>query len=240
MLSNLFDILYPRRCPICSEIVSVRGESSCHECRSKVELIREPKCLRCGKPMDLDNKEFCYDCGKKEHSFVRGFSLWVYNKEMQKSIADFKNNGRREYAHFYIEELLEHYRQEIIAISPDVLVPVPIHKHKRLQRGYNQAEILAKELGKKLELPVLSELLIREKKTLPQKQLSDRERLLNLAEAFSFSVKERSKYKKKLQRVLLVDDIYTTGSTIDACAKTLRKNGIEEVYFVSICIGKGY
>lgn len=240
MFESLFDILYPRRCPICSEIVNTRGELSCRECKEKLVLLKEPKCKRCGKPIDGDNKEYCYDCEKRERHYVRGLSLWLYNKEMQKSMADFKNNGRREYARFYIHELLKEYGPEMEEISPDVLVPVPIHRKKKLIRGYNQADVLARELGKRLDIPVLSELLIREKQTLPQKELNDKERLRNLTEAFSFSSKERSRYPKKLQRVLLVDDIYTTGSTIDTCAKTLRKNGIEEVYFVSICIGKGY
>jgi predicted amidophosphoribosyltransferase len=87
---------------------------------------------------------------------------------------------------------------------------------------------------------VLSELLVRKKDTLPQKQLNDKERMRNLAEAFDFSHTERSSFRKKLNKVLLVDDIYTTGSTMEACARILKNNGINEVYFVTVCIGKGY
>ncbi|SHO49475.1 ComF family protein [Anaerocolumna xylanovorans] len=240
MLETLLDILYPRRCPVCSEIVDKRGELSCTGCRNRLITVEEPKCKKCGKPLEQETKEYCYDCDRRRHYFERGFSLWLYNEDMQKSMADFKYKGRREYAAFYINELLKKYQKEIEDISPDALVPVPIHKKKRQTRGYNQAEILADELGKRLNLPVLSELLIRKKDTLPQKQLNDKERFRNISEAFAFSQEERCNYKKELQRVLLVDDIYTTGSTIEACARALKMNGIEEVYFVSICIGKGY
>lgn len=240
MFEPLLDILYPRRCPICSEIVDKRGGLSCMECRNKLTAVEEPLCKRCGKPMEQETREYCYDCERRRHYFERGFSVWLYNEDMQKSMAAFKYKGRQEYADFYVEELIKKHQREIEDISPDALVPVPIHKKKKLIRGYNQAEVLAVRLGEKLNIPVLPELLIREKDTLPQKQLSDKERFRNISEAFAFSHKERHKYKKKLQRVLLVDDIYTTGSTIEACARTLKLNGIEEVYFVSICIGKGY
>lgn len=240
MINSLLDILYPRRCPVCSEIVDVRGELSCIECRKKLIFIEEPKCKRCGKPLEQDNKEYCYDCEKKSRDFTRGIALWLYNKEMKKSMADFKNHGRREYAEFYTEELLKACKEEIMDISPDALVPVPIHKKKLMERGYNQADVLARSIGDKLEIPVLSELLVRKKDTLPQKQLNDKERMRNLAEAFDFSHIERSCFRKKLNKVLLVDDIYTTGSTIEACARVLKNNGINEVYFVTVCIGKGY
>lgn len=240
MFEALLDILYPRRCPICSEIVDKRGELSCTECRKKLILVEEPKCKRCGKPIEQETREYCYDCERRKHYFERGFALWLYNEDMKKTMAAFKNKGRQEYADFFVEELIKKYQKEIEDISPDALVPVPIHKNKRLTRGYNQAEILACKLGDKLNIPVLSELLVREKDTLPQKQLSDKERFRNISEAFAFSHKERLKFNKSLQRVLLVDDIYTTGSTIEACARTLKLNGIEEVYFASICIGKGY
>lgn len=240
MLESLLDILYPRRCPVCSEIVDVRGELSCGGCRKKLLLIEEPKCRRCGKPLEQDNKEYCYDCEKKSRNFTRGLALWLYNKEMKKSMSDFKNHGRREYADFYVQELIKKYQDEIRDIAPDALVPIPIHKNKQFERGYNQADILAKGLGGKLEIPVLSDLLIRKKDTLPQKQLNDKERMRNLAEAFDFSHTERSGFSKKLNKVLLVDDIYTTGSTIEACARILKNNGINEVYFVTVCIGKGY
>jgi ComF family protein len=125
-------------------------------------------------------------------------------------------------------------------MAPDILVPVPIHKSKYRERGYNQTEILANGIAKGLNIPVLPHLLIRDKKTLPQKQLSDKERLRNLQEAFILNDKVFSEYPRKIKSILLIDDIYTTGSTIEACTNVLMRNGIENIYFITLCIGKGF
>jgi ComF family protein len=240
LLKQIINILYPRRCPICGNIVLPRGELACPACRLILSPIEEPRCKKCSKPIESEESEFCLDCNRKNHKYVKGFALWVYDGHMKKSISDFKFHGRREYSEFYVTEIVKRYREEIKKIEPDVLVPIPIHSSKQIQRGYNQADILAKGIGKEMDLPVLSYLLQRNKKTLPQKQLNDKERLKNLEQAFQFSIEERSKYPKEIRKVILVDDIYTTGSTIEACTNKLIQCGIEEVYFISICIGKGY
>lgn len=117
----------------------------------------------------------------------------------------------------------------------EAVIPVPIHKNRRKKRGYNQAELFARELGKLLELPVDGEILVRTKDTTPQKKLDDRERKNNLKKALKIG-KDSVQWKK----VLVVDDIYTTGSTVDAAALVLKEAGVEEIYVLSIAIGKGY
>lgn len=240
MIQQIINILYPRRCPICGNITVPRGELACASCRGVLSPIEEPRCKKCSKPMESEEAEFCHDCNQKKYNYIKGYALWVYDAHMKKSISDFKFHGRREYGEFYVAELVKRYGKEIAEIAPDVLVPVPLHKTKQIRRGYNQADIIAKGIGKELKLPVLSQLLIRDKKTLPQKQLNDKERLKNLERAFNFSEEEKRKFPKEIRRVMLVDDIYTTGSTIEACTKKLMENGIEEVYFLCVCIGKGY
>ena len=211
MLKAVIDMLYPRRCPICGDIVQPRGEIACTSCRAKPKRIEEPRCKK-----------------------------WVYDAVLKKSIADFKFHGRREYSNFYIDEMIKRYGSEVKRIAPDVLVPVPIHKSKLVQRGYNQADILARGIGEKLNIKVLSHLLQRDRKTLPQKLLNDKERLKNLEKAFTYSKEGSLSFPGVIRKVMLIDDIYTTGSTIEACTKVLLNNGINEVYFLSICIGKGF
>ncbi|MDF2473390.1 MAG: hypothetical protein K0R21_1172 [Anaerocolumna sp.] len=241
---NLFEpiinIFYPRRCPICGNIATPRGELACPACRETISLIQEPRCKKCSKPVESEEAEYCLDCFKKKHKYRKGFALWLYDGAMKKSMGDFKFHGRKEYGKFYVSEIMKRYSTDIMAIAPDVIVPIPIHRSKLVKRGYNQAEILAKGLGNELGIPVLSHLLLRNKKTLPQKQLNDKERLKNLEQAFEFSVEEREKFSNEIRKVMLIDDIYTTGSTIEACTNKLLQNGIEEVYFICVCIGKGY
>lgn len=240
MLKYLIDLLYPRRCPICGDIVSPRGSLACPSCKTKVKLIEEPRCKKCSKGVEFEEQEYCYDCETKAHQYTYGLSLWEYDKIMQRSISAYKYKGRREYADFYIEEFLKQYADDIKRIAPDLIVPIPIHRSKLKIRGYNQAEILSTGISKALGIASSPKLLLRDKKTLAQKQLNDKERLKNLQNAFSFSKKEGEKLKKPINKVLLVDDIYTTGSTIEACTRILLDNNIKEVFFISICIGKGF
>lgn len=240
MIKAVIDLLYPRRCPVCGEIVEPRGALACTACYLKLKRIEEPRCKKCSKPIESEENEYCHDCEAKQHHYIKGYALWVYDNTMKKSISDFKFHGRREYGDFYIDEITNRYGSWIKEIDPDVLVPIPIHKSKRIQRGYNQADILAKGIGAKLDIAVLSHLLYRDKKTLPQKLLNDKERLRNLEKAFTYSKEESARFLGKIHKVMLVDDIYTTGSTIEACTNILLNNGIDEVYFISICIGKGF
>lgn len=240
MLQAILDMLYPVRCPVCGDIVIPKDSKICSPCEKKLQLITQPRCKKCSKPIDQDQSEYCSDCKRKEYHFKYGYSLWVYDSIMKKSISNFKYHYRKEYAKYYIEKVILNYGDVINRMAPDVLVPVPIHKSKYRERGYNQAEILANGIAKGLNIPVIPHLLIRDKKTLPQKQLSDKERLKNLQEAFVLNDKAFSEFPEKLNSILLVDDIYTTGSTIEACTNVLVRSGIENIYFITLCIGKGF
>ncbi|BCN29643.1 ComF family protein [Anaeromicropila herbilytica] len=240
MIKKIIDMVYPRRCPICGGIITPKSEKVCPLCKEQLNYIKEPRCKKCSKPLINEVQEYCYDCENKRFHFVRGYALWVYDNHMRKSIASFKYHNKREYADFYIEELLKGYSEEILKIAPDALIPVPVHKSRQNLRGYNQAEIIAKGIGKKLSIPILDKTLIRVKKTLPQKGLNDKERLDNLSHAFRFLDQEQMDKNLELDKVILVDDIYTTGSTIEACTNILLENNVKEVYFICICIGKGF
>lgn len=236
----LIEILYPRRCPICGNIVQLKGLKACSDCRSKLSFVPEPRCLKCGKHVTISEQEYCYDCVRNNHHYRRGFSAFEYNDVMKHSIAQFKFHYKKEYADFYVEEMVHCFRESVRRINPDVLIPVPIHNSRRRQRGFNQTELLAKGIGKALNIPVVTKLLIRNKKTLPQKQLNNLERVKNLEKAFTFSTIGLERDSIKINKAMLVDDIYTTGSTIEACTRVLLENGVKEVYFLSLCIGKGY
>ena len=230
----LLDMIYPKTCPLCGRIPDGK-RSVCISCRRQFPVIRGPRCLKCSKPILNAEAEYCYDCMEKKHHYISGKALWIYDDRMRQSIARFKYRGSLEYADIYGEEMVKEHGNWIRSHG-DVLVPVPLHKKKEKIRGYNQAQILADAIGKRAGLPVNAELLYRSRDTRPQKELNDKERLKNLSDAF------RVKREKTClpERVILVDDIYTTGSTIEACTTVLQKAGFSDIYFISICIGKGF
>lgn len=211
-----------------------KDELICNSCIKKISYVKEPKCKKCGKPVIREETEYCEDCIKNTHLYNCGISAFEYTYEIRKAIYKFKYSNRRDYADFFAKAIYVYYEKEIKSWDAQVIIPVPVHYKRKIKRGYNQAEILSKRLSYHLKLPVDRNILIRNINTKPQKELTIKERRQNLENAFK--IRENIvKYKK----VILVDDIYTTGSTIDACAKVLLAGGTENIYFVSLCIGAG-
>lgn len=241
ILEVICDFIYPRRCPVCADIVLPKGNKICPTCKGKLIYIKEPRCKKCSKAIVDEELEYCFDCTKKKFSYEKGYSLFEYDETMKHSMSEFKFHGKKEYADFYIEELLLRYGAWVSEIAPDALIPIPIHYDKYKQRGFNQAELIANGISKSLNIPVINNILIRNKYTTPQKLLDDKERVKNLKNAFAISDEYLNiRENTKLKRVMLIDDIYTTGATIDVCAKVLKNIEIDEVYFMTVCIGKGY
>lgn len=235
---NVLQILFPKTCPICGDILDKEREI-CPECKHKLIYIREPKCKKCGKPFEQREygsqmREYCGDCTKLHHSYEHGMALFQYNEEIRESIFRFKYHNQRTYAEFYGKEMAKRYGTFIHSLGIEVFIPVPLSKKKQRNRGFNQAELIARICGQQLGISVDNGKLLRCRDTVPQKELNHTERRKNLKSAFIIG-KNEVKYKK----VLLVDDIYTTGSTIDACAEILRQDGAEKVYFISLSIGAG-
>ncbi len=230
---KLLDIIYPPTCPVCDRII--KPVRICDSCQKKLRYINSPRCLKCGKPVENNDVELCYDCSKQTHFFDRNVALWAYNNETRASIYRFKYRNMRVYGRVYASELYGRLGQIIASWKCDVIIPVPIHPRKEKERGFNQAMILAKELSVLTGVPVDGGLLARTRYTRPQKELNDKERIKNLENAFVIE-KNVVQYNK----VLLIDDIYTTGSTLDACASLLKSRGVACVYCVSLCIGRGF
>ncbi len=154
----------------------------------------------------------------------------------QAAMIDYKYHNRRYLTDFFIHAIRSIHLQEIKSWNLQAIVPIPIHKNKRKKRGYNQAELLAQQLAYHLNLPCYSNLIIRQIDTLPQKQFSPQARLSNLQKAFALNPRYQDEVRN-LKRILLVDDIYTTGATMETCARILLDAGTDKVYIYSICIG---
>ena len=191
--------------------------------------------MRCGKQIRSMEKEYCYDCLHTHHYYDRGISLWLHREPVNQSIYQFKYHNQRRYGTIYAQEILYWYKDVIVSWHPDVIMPVPLHFRRKRKRGYNQARILAELIGMGTGIAVDSRHLIRRKYTNPQKILGHRQRKKNLKNAFAVK-----KDFVPVKTVLLIDDIYTTGSTIDAAAYVLKQRGVVNVYFLTISIGQGY
>ena len=229
----LLQLLFPTRCPVCDGIVRPFGEKICLECLPKLKVVTAPWCMRCGKKL-TEEGELCKDCLRRRHSYDRARTLYEYAGAAP-SIYRFKYSGRQEYGDFFGEEMGRYLGDFIRRAQPDVLIPVPLYRKKLRSRGYNQAACLARALGRSLQLPVDEKFVKRVRNTAPMKRLNPAERQNNLKKAFIIGGNDVKLY----DRIILVDDIYTTGTTLDEIAALLKEHGVSKVYCVTLACGAG-
>ncbi len=233
IVDMMLDTIFPKRCPVCDEVVGGLVKNICDDCKNKFEYVTDPYCLKCGRELTNGNESLCEYCRKCSHEYEYGRSLFVYNEELKESIYRFKYSNRPEYAAYYGQIAAERFGKWIYDVNPDALIPIPLHKSKFKKRGYNQALLLAKEIGNVLNIPVYENALIRDEKTNIQKGLDREQRQNNLKKALKMNPNV-----VKLSTVILVDDICTTGSTIDAAAYVLKEAGVKHIYYIVLGIGE--
>lgn len=191
------------------------------------------KCMKCGKKLEEQEQEYCKDCTRLKHFFTRGISLYDYNC-VADSLYRFKYGNRSSYAEYFGEEIAFFFGDLLRDWKIDGLVPVPMFAAKERRRGYNQAVCLAQSVGKYLNLPVYTDVVKRIRNTVPLKNLNPGERRNNLKNAFKIVP-----FGVKLDNIVIVDDIYTTGSTVDEIAELFLQNGCRNVYVITLAIGSG-
>ena len=234
----LAELFYPSRCMVCNELLSSREKKYglCAVCRPLVSVIKEPFCMKCGKKLSDDTLEYCEDCEEsgQRRFFSAGRGVYLYDGVMREIMYRFKYKNKRYYAGYFARQAKSLYRRWIDEIRPDLILPVPMYRGKMKKRGYDQAQCFAKALSGVFDIPEGKDILSRNRSTLPQKGLSGAARRLNLKNAFHI----RGNLIQS-KRVLLVDDIYTTGSTVDAAAEALVTAGAADVCCMYICVGSG-
>ena len=229
--SEILSVLFPRRCPVCEEIVSPRGALICPDCERQLHFLTEPTCQICGREILTDDAELCESCKRHRFLFKRNIALVGYDDVAARSISRIKYTGAREFLDYYGREAVRRRGGELRRMQIDAIVPVPVHPSRRRKRGYNQATVLAEVMGAELGVLVYEAALYRRKKTAASKELNAAERLKNLMSAFY-----AGPIPQDLRRVLLVDDIFTTGATMESCTRTLLAAGVEEVYCFALAI----
>lgn len=230
---RLINLFYPRRCPLCDEPVPVTDYLICEGCARKIRYIEGTRCRKCGKKIADETRIYCGDCEKRAHIFDYGYALYHY-QSMKDSVYRFKFRKRCEYARFYAEDICKHLKKEIKQMDAQALIPVPLHPSAKAARGYNQAQLLTQEMSKLTGIPSREDIVKRVRRTTQQKELDALTRQNNLKKAFLISSDV-----VKLKKAIIVDDVYTTGSTVDAVALQLKSHGVQKVYFITLCIGEG-
>ena len=235
-MSKILELLFPPRCPGCDEILRQyeREAGFCKKCYRKLHFIGDHGCITCGSFVADPTREYCYDCKKRSHNFNQARSVFLYAEPMKKAMYRFKYSNRRSYARVFADYIMKYFGQWINRKQIDVIIPVPMYYKKQRVRGYNQAQVLANELAKRTHIPMVTDYVIRDKNTIPMKKLDDTARRLNLENAFK--IRKSSVLFKK---VLLVDDIYTTGATVDVISKQLKLAGVKEIYCITVCSPEG-
>ena len=223
---KILDLIFPQnvKCIFCSKEVDEYG--ICKECYEKLPFITGKTCIKCGGKSG--DSSVCIECKNSRHEFEQVFSILEYSGDTKQKILAFKQNKRKNIGVAFSEIVGEYF--EKLDISFDVILPVPIHENRLKERGYNQSEILLQRIDNTYGR-VYKNIFVRTKDTPHQTGLSKDHRENNLKNAFK--VLDKSKIKNKT--VLLFDDVYTTGSTFDECAKTLKKCGAFKVYGLCLC-----
>jgi ComF family protein len=223
-LNPLFALFYPEICQICrAEKAGASASYICERCRSGIRPIEAPFCDCCGLPFegDITVSFECANCSDQELHFRSARAAVELSGPLQEVVHRYKYNHSTWFEP-YLAGLLISAAQPVIAQSPwDYIVPIPLHWLKLRERSFNQSLRLAHHLAKATGIPVHNRLLKRTQPTSTQTRLSRAERTENVKRAFAY----RPRNRLAGQRIILVDDVLTTGATASACAKLLMQNG---------------
>ena len=221
----ILNIFLPRVCLSCKEDLDYMSDDPlCLDCLSGLEYLQKPYCERCGLPLEF-SRGFCYDCEGVEHLLDCARSALIYNETLKPLIHGIKYSGRDDLAKFLAREMGKAYDYFPEIKDIDFVIPVPLHKKRLHARGYNQAELLAKELAKLKGLTVITNAVKRINSTPTQTQLNREQRQKNVRGAFKVIRPDLISGKK----ILLIDDVATTLATLDELAASLKEAGAAHI-----------
>lgn len=209
LFNNIINELYPKQCIICGKLYN---DEICNKCYKTLEILV--------KSQKYENKSF------NEHIY-----LFKYEGKIRNLIIDYKFNDKAYLSNFFTKIIIKNEKICRKIKSYDIIIPVPIHKKRKNERGYNQSELIAKKIAKNInELELVIDCLIKEKNTVAQSTLTKQQRKQNVKQVYKLENKEKIQNKK----IILIDDIYTTGSTVEECSKILKQNGAKEILILTI------
>lgn len=234
MIRRLVNLVLPVECSVCERVLTDDPVPFfCRVCWDQVKALTHPLCPRCGQPfaaaatLTYAPRHVCSACRLRPPAYTRAWALYAYEPPLQDAIRLFKYHAKVALAG-PLGAMMEAHAETLPAV--DLLMPVPLHNARLRERGFNQALLLADRLNRRLRIPLSYDNLIRVRQTPSQAELSRKARLNNLRKAFALLRPDRVIGR----RILLVDDVLTTGTTVNECAKILRRAGSAEVYVMTL------
>ncbi|MCX5859383.1 MAG: ComF family protein [Proteobacteria bacterium] len=222
--------------PVCSICGRVGGESIegtiCSACRRQFTPVGHPLCTLCGRPFSAGDSHLCSRCLERQPVYDLARAGGLYRNTMVTAIHGLKYHERVHLAKDLAMWTLNHCAQPEFPPQAEMIIPVPLHQRRLKERGFNQSQLLGRVLAKELHIPCDPFVLIRTKDTDPQVGLSEIERRENIRGAFAVSPGRRSRIEGKA--LLVLDDVMTTGATVEECARTLKSSGADKVYVLTM------
>ncbi|MCJ7705616.1 MAG: ComF family protein [Desulfobacterales bacterium] len=232
LIERFLQFLLPSQCHCCERFLEEGQKGICPDCLSKIRWIEPPLCTLCGAPFlsrEIENHP-CGACLIRGKYFTMARALGYYKGPLREAIHRWKYEEKSYLTLFFGGKLAEGFHHYWNPQSFDLLIPVPLHPKRLRERGFNQALLLVKELSQRTRIPYSKGLLRKRKPTPPQVNLSGGEREKGVRGSFHIQRDEEIKGKS----ILLVDDVYTTGATVNECSKVLLKAGAERVDVLTI------
>lgn len=229
----ILDFFLPPKCPFCGRRPdSPEPEGPCSACLSRLKFLRSPRCPCCGVafPSPSDSDHLCAECLTEERPFRRARAVCAYEGLIIEVLSKLKYGGLTRLAKPLGKLLADYQDPEFSLSESDLVVPVPLHPARLRERGFNQSVLLARQVSRRCSIPINFTALHRTRQTQPQTQLSGAERRKNVRGAFE--VRKTKEVEGK--RILLIDDVFTTGATSQECASALREAGASEVHVLTL------
>jgi ComF family protein len=228
----LLDILFPERCLGCGVCLAGRQPLAfCHICMEYIHYLEPPLCICCGKPYDkaVGGNHYCSRCLTRPYQYDQARAAVKYLEPVAKAVQQFKYGAKTSGLSTFANLMHQYLRHHPLPLV-DTIIPVPLHKKRLRQRGFNQALVLARKFFPQEQKKIVPLALWRYAWTQPQTGLNRAARKRNVKNAFA--VRQPDKIKDK--RILLIDDVFTTGATVNECARTLNRNGAQKVYVLTL------
>ncbi len=234
-MEGVLHFFLPQHCVVCGTYVSqLLPFPLCEGCQARIVYFREAICLRCGRALPCPRALVCHHCRRFSFPFEYARAVAVYASPLREALHAFKYAGVVSLAKFFGGLLVEYCEANPFLCQVDCVLPVPLHPWREKERGFNQSLLLAQEVGRSFQLPLLTKGVNRIKPTLPQTGLSMKERRRNVQGAFQVEDKE-SVHRKN---ILIVDDVLTSRATVASLAQTLKRAGCGKVFVLALASGR--